>query len=370
MRRTTSTAAKALNSIALRYRHPLAQRSANDRAGQRPDTGASPESTEESASRPTTRSPLVRDPELATLEAVLFVAQEPLNLRKIAQFARLADATAARTLIRRLNQLYDLAGCAFHVEEVAGGFRLLTRRKFGGWLRRLHQSSVEVRLSAPALETLAVIAYRQPVLRAAIESIRGVQCGELLRQLMERDIVRIVGRSEELGRPFLYGTTKRFLQVFGLRDLNELPRADYLRAVKLNADPELTETDSQQESSDVSVATTEPATPELMEEERRRRSLIERAEDEEDDDFEDDDDDLDDDDDDLDDDEDDDEDEEDEEFDDDFDDDDWEEVDDDEEDEDEDEEDDLDEDEDDDWDDDEDDDWDDDEEEEEEDDEE
>ncbi|MBL8828322.1 MAG: SMC-Scp complex subunit ScpB [Planctomycetaceae bacterium] len=369
MRPSLSTAAKALNSIALRYRHPLAQRSSPPSPGKHAASVGTAKPTPETAASPSARSPLLRDPELATLEAVLFVAHEPLNLRKIAQFARLADATAARTLIRRLNQLYDLAGCAFRVEEVAGGFRLLTRRKFGGWLRRLHQSSVEVRLSAPALETLAVIAYRQPVLRAAIESIRGVQCGELLRQLMERDIVRIVGRSEELGRPFLYGTTKRFLQVFGLRDLNELPRADYLRAVKLNADPELTETDSQQESSDVSVATTEPATPELLEEERRRRSLIERAEDEEDDDFEDDDDDLDDDeDDDLDDDEDDDEDEEDEEFDDDFDDDDWEEVDDDEEeDEDEDEDDDLDEDEDDDWDDDEDDDWDDDEEEEEED---
>jgi segregation and condensation protein B len=83
---------------------------------------------------------------------------------------------------------------------------------------------VEVRLSAPALETLAVVAYRQPLGRAEIEAVRGVQCGEILRQLMERDLVRIVGRSEELGRPFLYGTSKRFLQVFGLRHLDELPR--------------------------------------------------------------------------------------------------------------------------------------------------
>jgi segregation and condensation protein B len=86
-----------------------------------------------------------------------------------------------------------------------------------------------VRLSNPALETLAVVAYRQPVLRAQIEAIRGVQSGELLRQLMERDLVRIVGRSPELGRPFQYGTTKRFLRIFGLRQLDDLPRVASLR---------------------------------------------------------------------------------------------------------------------------------------------
>jgi segregation and condensation protein B len=100
------------------------------------------------------------------------------------------------------------------------------------YLRRLHGPAVEVRLSAPAMETLSVVAYRQPVLRAAIESIRGVQCGELLRQLMERDLLRICGRSEELGRPFLYGTTKRFLQVFGLRHLDELPPVETELAVE------------------------------------------------------------------------------------------------------------------------------------------
>jgi segregation and condensation protein B len=109
------------------------------------------------------------------------------------------------------------------VEEVAGGFQMMTRPKFAPWLRRLHAAPTEVRLSAPAMETLAVVAYRQPVLRAEIEAIRGVQSGEVLRQLIERDLVRIAGRSDELGRPFLYGTTKHFLQVFGLRHLDELP---------------------------------------------------------------------------------------------------------------------------------------------------
>ncbi len=112
---------------------------------------------------------------------------------------------------------------AFQVEEVAGGYQLLTRRAVAPWLRRLSQTSLKTRLSPPAMETLAVVAYQQPVLRAEIEAIRGVHCDEMLRQLLERDVIRIVGRSEDLGRPLLYGTTKRFLELFGLRHLDELP---------------------------------------------------------------------------------------------------------------------------------------------------
>jgi segregation and condensation protein B len=176
------------------------------------------------------KSPHARDSRVARLEAVLFASTEALTSRKLARHASLADGTEARTLVRRLNRLYDAEGRAFRVEEVAGGLRLMTRAKFGPWLRKLHQAAVETRISAPALETLAVVAYRQPVVRAEIEAVRGVQCGEMLRQLMERDLVRIAGRTEDLGRPFLYGTTRRFLQVFGLRDLEELPRAELLRS--------------------------------------------------------------------------------------------------------------------------------------------
>ncbi len=174
---------------------------------------------------------------LARLEAVLMAAREPLGARRLAALAGLADGTEARTLVRTLNRLYDTEGRAFRVVEVAGGFLLMTRPKFAPWLRRLHGPQAEIRLSAPALETLAVIAYRQPVLRAEIEAIRGVQSGEVLRQLLERGLVRIVGRSEELGRPFLYGTTRQFLQVFGLRRLEELPRFDSLRASARAARP-------------------------------------------------------------------------------------------------------------------------------------
>lgn len=175
------------------------------------------------------RSPTWREERLARLEAVLFLAREPLSSRKIAQLANLADGTEARKLVRHLNRMFDESASAFRVEELAGGFQLLTRPRFGPWLKRLWQTPVEMRLSAPALETLAVVAYRQPVLRAEVEAIRGVQSGDILRQLMDRDLVRISGRADELGRPLMYGTTRRFLQIFGLRHLDELPRAKTLR---------------------------------------------------------------------------------------------------------------------------------------------
>jgi segregation and condensation protein B len=165
------------------------------------------------------------------LEAVLFLAREPLSLRKLAQSANLADATEARTLLGELRRMYDVRGCAFQVEQLAGGYQLRTRPKFAPWLRPLVPATDQIRLTPPALETLAVVAYRQPVLRADVEAIRGVACGEILRQLMDRDLLRIVGRSEELGRPLWYGTTRRFLEAFGLCSLDELPLAAQLRRV-------------------------------------------------------------------------------------------------------------------------------------------
>jgi segregation and condensation protein B len=175
---------------------------------------------------PTRELPLVRR---QRLEAILLMAREPLGSRKLAQHAQLADGTEARTLIRQLNRLYDETGRAFRIEHVGGGYQMLTRAPFAPWIRRLSHVPPLERLSAPTMETLAVVAYRQPVLRADIEAIRGVNCGEILRQLMDRDLVRIGGRSAELGRPYLYTTTKRFLQLFGLQSLDELPRVFALR---------------------------------------------------------------------------------------------------------------------------------------------
>jgi segregation and condensation protein B len=169
------------------------------------------------------------------LEAVLVLSREPLSLRKMAQLANLTDGTEARTLLDSLSRRYDERGCAFQVAQVAGGYQLLSRAKFAQWLRPLAGMEPEIRLSPPALETLAVVAYRQPVLRAEIEAVRGVSCGEILRQLMDRDLLRIVGRSEELGRPLWYGTTKRFLQMFGLCNLDQLPLGSELRKSKAGA---------------------------------------------------------------------------------------------------------------------------------------
>lgn len=166
---------------------------------------------------------------LTRLEAILFLAKEPLNSRKLSRYANLADGTEARTLVSQLNQHYDQWGSAYRVESVAGGYQLMTRSNLVPWLGRLQHVPGELRLSTPALETLAVVAYRQPVLRAEIEAIRGVTCGEVLRQLMEQNLVRVGGRSPELGRPYLYITTSRFLQLFGLKNLEHLPRADQWR---------------------------------------------------------------------------------------------------------------------------------------------
>lgn len=170
--------------------------------------------------------PYSRSDELARLEAALFLAREPLSTRRLAKLARLPDGTRARVLIRELKRLQEESGAAFRVEQIAGGFRLLTRAALGPWVRRLLGTPPENRLSSAALETLAIVAYRQPVTRAEIEAIRGVGCEDMLRQLMERDFVAIGGRTEEIGRPNVYVTSRRFLQAFGLARIEDLPRID------------------------------------------------------------------------------------------------------------------------------------------------
>jgi segregation and condensation protein B len=171
-----------------------------------------------------------RDEKLARLEAALFVAPEALSTRKLAQFALLADVAETRTLIDRLNEEYDRAGSTFRAERVATGYRLLTRPVFARWLNRLHRRQSQLQLSPPAMETLTIIAYRQPIKRVDVEAVRGVQSAEMIKQLMERGLVRIAGEEDTLGRPYLYGTTRQFLETFGLRTLDDLPRAKELRA--------------------------------------------------------------------------------------------------------------------------------------------
>ncbi len=174
-------------------------------------------------------NPLARDGKLSRLEATLIISDEPLPARKLAEVAGLADAAEARALIERLQNLYDTDGTAFQVEEIAGGYQLLTRSQYHTWLARLKRTGHELRLTPTALETLAVIAYKQPIMRAEVEKVRGVACGEVVRQLMEKGLVRVAGRHDSLGRPQVYGTTKKFLQAFGLNTLKDLPEVESLR---------------------------------------------------------------------------------------------------------------------------------------------
>ena len=223
-----------------------------------------------------------RNERVKRLEAVLFLSREPLNSRKLAQHADLSDGTQARTLMKHLNQLYDRDQQAFRIEHVAGGYQLMTRPRFAKWLQRLSHVPQEWRLSEPAIETLAVVAYRQPVLRADIESIRGVACGEILRQLMERDLVRIGGRSEDLGRPYLYTTTRRFLQIFGLATLDKLPRAEEMRSAESAVDEV-----RHQEESNVTVTFAEkPTSGKDQDEIELKPSTVMAIDEEEDEDYE------------------------------------------------------------------------------------
>ena len=175
----------------------------------------------------------LRSDELARLEAALFLAREPLSTRRLAKLARLPDGTRALALLRELRGFQDAAGSAMRIEQIAGGFQLLSRAAFGPWIRRLQEHPSAARLSQAGLETLAIVAYRQPVTRAEIEAIRGVGSEEMLRQLLERDLVAVGGRAEDLGRPNVYVTTRRFLAVFGLSCLEDLPKIEGFSAAVL-----------------------------------------------------------------------------------------------------------------------------------------
>ncbi len=179
-----------------------------------------------------------RTPKMARLEAALFVATEALSARRLMQVAMLPSVSEVRRLVEQLNQAYDATGSAFRIESVARGYRLLTRPQYAPWLQRQFAREAQVKLSPPAMETLTIIAYRQPITRADIEAIRGVQCADIIKQLMDRGLVRIAGEDNSLGRPFLYATTRKFLEVFGLNTLDDLPMADQLRRKSQDTTPE------------------------------------------------------------------------------------------------------------------------------------
>ncbi len=162
----------------------------------------------------------------ALIEALLFAAPEPVPLGRLVEVCGAAEGEVRAALAALAEHL---AGEEHGIElaEVAGGYRLFTKRRFAPQVEALLAEG-RPRLSPAALETLAVIAYRQPVTRLEVEEVRGVQCDHIIRQLLERQLIRVVGRKEAPGRPFLYGTTPLFLEHFGLRDLSELPPPERL----------------------------------------------------------------------------------------------------------------------------------------------
>lgn len=165
------------------------------------------------------------------VEALLFASPEPLSLAML-KHAGGIDLDAARAAVEELRAEYEAQGRAFVVQEVAGGFHLVTRPQYAEVIERLNRQREQSKLSPAALETLSIVAYKQPIGRAEIESIRGVQSGQLLRALMEKGLVRIAGRQKTLGRPLLYATTNRFLQMLGLTSLEELPKLEELAGAK------------------------------------------------------------------------------------------------------------------------------------------
>ena len=164
--------------------------------------------------------------DLALLEALLFSTRNPLTPARLAELMEVPATKPVREAVVELNEQYENTGRCFRVEQVAGGYQLLTLPRFGPALQKLKRREADAKLTKAALETLAVIAYRQPILRADVEAVRGVASGETIRSLMEKHLVKITGRAEEPGRPILYGTTRRFLETFGLNTLRDLPRPE------------------------------------------------------------------------------------------------------------------------------------------------
>jgi len=162
-------------------------------------------------------------------EAVLFASDEPLSADRLAGIVGAGTVKDIRKHINNLNARYEAGNFTFRIEQIAGGYQMMTLGRYNHWLKKLLRARTDTKLSQAALETLAIIAYKQPVMRADIEAIRGVAAGEVIRGLMYKGLVKIVGRAEVLGRPMLYGTTKRFLEVFGLNTIKDLPKVEELK---------------------------------------------------------------------------------------------------------------------------------------------
>ena len=182
------------------------------------------------------------------LEAALFASARPIPAEELASLDAEASPAAVQSALDELREHYDVDGHGVELVEIGGGWQILTRAEYTEAIERAQLAARPQRLSAAALETLAIIAYRQPISRIDIEEIRGVAVGGVLKSLHERGLIDVIGRGEGLGRPLLYGTTPLFLEHFALRHLEELPRADEL-AIALRTSPqpeELTPPDAEE----------------------------------------------------------------------------------------------------------------------------
>jgi segregation and condensation protein B len=165
------------------------------------------------------------------VEALLFASDAPLTAGDIARVDERFDEDTVEAVVQQLREEYEAQERAWQIYEIAGGYQLLTRPDFAPYLERYDTVPQHTRLSNPALEVLAVIAYRQPIGRSEIEEIRGVGSSGVLKTLQDRSLIDVVGRSEGLGRPLLYGTTNKFLDHFGFNSLEDLPRPDDLPVI-------------------------------------------------------------------------------------------------------------------------------------------
>lgn len=171
------------------------------------------------------------------VEAVLFASDAPLRAEEIARADQALDEDVVEEAIQEIRRDYDDGERAYQIKEVAGGYQIMTRPEFAPYLERFDTVPRPSRLSGPALETLAIIAYRQPIGRVEIEYIRGVGSSGVIRTLQDRALIEVVGRAEGLGRPLLYGTTSRFLEHFGFKSLEDLPRPEELPVVLRDRTP-------------------------------------------------------------------------------------------------------------------------------------
>ena len=164
------------------------------------------------------------------VEAVLFASDEPISPKRLVDIAEAGSVKQVNQCVKAMNKKYREGGFSFRIEKISGGYQMMTLSAFNPWITKLIKVRSDNKLTPAALETLAIVAYKQPIIRADIEAIRGVASGEILRNLMYKGMVKIVGRAEVIGRPMLYGTTKKFLDVFGLNTLKDLPKIEELKA--------------------------------------------------------------------------------------------------------------------------------------------